>query len=126
MGDQNKEIEEEQEKNSDEENSSEIVNGTFLPESVVQTNIKQQKKQQPVQRTMITRSLSNMSNSSGKNNTKSYYPGENKAVCSVRKSSIKNKKNSTRYNPDEESMSPEERERLHIRRQRNKVSCRPL
>merc|ERR1712064_210898 len=116
-------IEEEQEKNSDEENSSEIVNGTFLPESVVQTNIKQQKKQQPVQRTMITRSLSNMSNSSGKNNTKAYYPGENKAVCSVRKSSIKNKKNSTRYNPDEESMSPEERERLHIRRQRNKEAA---
>jgi len=121
--DENKNIEEEQEKNSDEENSSEIVNGTFLPESVVQTNIKQQKKQQPVQRTMITRSLSNMSNSSGKNTTKAYYPGENRAVSSVRKSSIKNKKNSTRYNPDEESMSPEERERLHIRRQRNKEAA---
>merc|ERR1712020_37461 len=33
-----------EEGNSDEENNSEIVNGTFLPESVVQTNIRQQKK----------------------------------------------------------------------------------
>merc|ERR1712018_340836 len=83
--DQNKDIEEEQEKNSDEENSSEIVNGTFLPESVVQTNIKQQKKQQPVQRTMITRSLSNMSNSSGKNSAKAYYHSENKNVSCAKK-----------------------------------------
>merc|ERR1712203_384448 len=55
-----------EEGNSDEENNSDVVNGTFLPESVVQTNIRQQKKQPTVQRTMITRSLSNMSNSSGK------------------------------------------------------------
>merc|ERR1712165_550337 len=44
---ENQNIEEQQERNSDEENSSEIVNGTFLPESVVQTNIRQQNKQQP-------------------------------------------------------------------------------
>merc|ERR1712088_480944 len=83
---ENQNIEEQQERNSDEENSSEIVNGTFLPESVVQTNIRQQKKQQPVQRTMITRSLSNMSNSSDKNSTKAYYPGTNRAG---RKASMK-------------------------------------
>merc|ERR1712038_1350788 len=99
---------------SDEENSSEILNGTFLPESVVQTNIRQQNKQQPIRRTMITRSLSNMSNSSGK--TKAYYSTENKNVA--KKSSIKNRKHSTRYNPEEEGMSPDERERLRIRRQR--------
>merc|ERR1711997_992809 len=63
---ENQNTEEELERNSDEENSSEILNGSFLPESVVQTNNRQQKKQPPVQRTMITRSLSNMSNSSGK------------------------------------------------------------
>merc|ERR1711902_166474 len=56
-----------EEGNSDEENNSEIVNGYILPESVVQTNIRQQKNRPTVQRTMITRSLSNMSNSSGKN-----------------------------------------------------------
>jgi len=118
---ENQNIEEQQERNSDEENSSEIVNGTFLPESVVQTNIRQQNKQQPIRRTMITRSLSNMSNSSGKNNTKAYYSTENKNVA--RKSSIKNRKHSTRYNPEEEGMSPDERERLRIRRQRNKEAA---
>jgi hypothetical protein len=117
---ENRNIEEEQERNSDEENSSQILNGTFLPESVVQTNIRQQKKQQPVQRTMITRSLSNMSNSSDKNSTKAYYPVGNRAG---RKASMKGKRNSTRYNPEEEGMSPEERERLHVRRQRNKEAA---
>merc|ERR1712141_873160 len=62
-----------------------------------------------------------MSNSSGKNNTKAYYSTENKNV--VRKSSIKNRKHSTRYNPEEEGMSPDERERLRIRRQRNKEAA---
>ena len=120
---ENQNIEEEQERNSDEENSSEILNGTFLPESVVQTNIRQQKKQQPVYRTMITRSLSNMSNSSGKNNAKSYYHSENKNVSYAKKSSSKNRKSTTRYNPEEEAMSPDERERLHVRRQRNKEAA---
>jgi len=119
----NQNIEEEQERNSDEENSSEILNGTFLPESVVQTNIRQQKKQQPVTRTMITRSLSNMSNSSGKNSAKEYNHSENKNVTLGRKSSSKNRKSTTRYNPEEEAMSPDERERLHVRRQRNKEAA---
>merc|ERR1712018_859545 len=119
----NQNIEEEQERNSDEENSSEILNGTFLPESVVQTNIRQQKKQQPNTRTMITRSLSNMSNSSGKNSAKEYNYSENKNVTLGRKSSSKNRKSTTRYNPEEEAMSPDERERLHIRRQRNKEAA---
>merc|ERR1712062_542447 len=75
-----------EERNSDEENNSDVVNGTFLPESVVQTNIRQQKNQPTVQRTMITRSLSNMSNSSGKNSSKPYYPGEDKSFGMAKKS----------------------------------------
>merc|ERR1711944_198218 len=112
-----------EEGNSDEENSSEVVNGTFLPESVVQTNIRQQKNQPTVQRTMITRSLSNMSNSSGKNSTKSYYPGEDNSFATARKSSAKGRKNTRRLSPEEEAMSAEERERLRLRRQRNKEAA---
>jgi len=112
-----------EEGNSDEENSSEVVNGTFLPESVVQTNIRQQKKPQTVQRTMITRSLSNMSNSSGKNSTKSYYPGEDNSFATARKSSAKGRKSTRRMSPEEEAMSAEERERLRLRRQRNKEAA---
>jgi len=112
-----------EEGNSDEENNSEIVNGTFLPESVVQTNIRQQKKPQTFQRTMITRSLSNMSNSSGKNSTKPYYPGEDKCFATARKSSAKGRKSNRRISPEEEAMSAEERERLRLRRQRNKEAA---
>lgn len=119
---ENQNIEEQQERNSDEENSSEILNGTFLPESIVQTNIRQQKKQQPNHRTMITRSLSNMSNSSGQNIAKAYNFSENKNVSFARKSSNKGRK-STRYNPEEEAMSPDERERLQVRRVRNKEAA---
>merc|ERR1712001_269707 len=75
---ENQNTEENIEINSDEENSSEISNGSFLPESVVQTNNRQQKKRPPVQRTMITRSLSNMSNSSGKTSTRGYHSYEKK------------------------------------------------
>merc|ERR1712141_227186 len=62
-----------------------------------------------------------MSNSSGKNNTKAYYSTENKNV--VRKKTSARGKRSTRYNPEEEGMSPDERERLRIRRQRNKEAA---
>merc|ERR1711963_838517 len=109
--------------NSDEENNSGVVNGTFLPESVVQTNIRQQKKPQIVQRTMITRSLSNMSNCSGKNSSKPYYPGEDKSFAMAKKSNAKGRKNNRRLSPEEEAMSPEERERLRLRRQRNKEAA---
>jgi len=112
-----------EEGNSDEENNSEIVNGSFLPESVVQTNIRQQKKQPIVQRTMITRSLSNMSNSSGRNSSKPYYPGEDKSCAIARKTSAKGKRNNRRLSPEEEAMSAEERERLRLRRQRNKEAA---
>merc|ERR1711963_519801 len=112
-----------EEGNSDEENNSEIVNGSFLPESVVQTNIRQQKKPPTVQRTMITRSLSNMSNSSGRNSSKPYYPGEDKSCTIARKSSAKGKRNNRRLSPEEEAMSAEERERLKLRRQRNKEAA---
>merc|ERR1711963_159249 len=109
--------------NSDEENNSGVVNGTFLPESVVQTNIRQQKNQPTVQRTMITRSLSNMSNSSGKNSSKPYYPGEDKSFAMAKKSNAKGRKNNSRLSPEEEAMSPEERERLRLRRVRNKEAA---
>jgi len=112
-----------EEGNSDEENNSDVVNGTFLPESVVQTNIRQQKKQPTVQRTMITRSLSNMSNSSGKNSSKPYYPGEDKSFAMAKKSNAKGRKNNRRLSPEEEAMSPEERERLRLRRVRNKEAA---
>jgi len=112
-----------EEGNSDEENNSDVVNGTFLPESVVQTNIRQQKKQPTVQRTMITRSLSNMSNSSGKNSSKPYYPGEDKNFAMTKKSNAKGRKNNRRLSPEEEAMSPEERERLRLRRVRNKEAA---
>merc|ERR1712113_1174055 len=112
-----------EEGNSDEENNSDVVNGTFLPESVVQTNIRQQKKQPTVQRTMITRSLSNMSNSSGKNSCKPYYPGEDKSFAMAKKSNAKGRKNNRRLSPEEEAMSPEERERLRLRRVRNKEAA---
>merc|ERR1712038_1373675 len=111
-----------EEGNSDEENNSDVVNGTFLPESVVQTN-RQQKKQPTVQRTMITRSLSNMSNSSGKNSSKPYYPGEDKSFAMAKKSNVKGRKNNRRLSPEEEAMSPEERERLRLRRVRNKEAA---
>merc|ERR1712038_180779 len=111
-----------EEGNSDEENNSDVVNGTFLPESVVQTN-RQQKKQPTVQRTMITRSLSNMSNSSDKNSSKPYYPGEDKCFAMAKKSNAKGRKNSRRLSPEEEAMSPEERERLRLRRVRNKEAA---
>merc|ERR1712209_61677 len=97
-----------EEGDSDEENNSEIVNGSFLPESVVQTNIRQQKKQPTVQRTMITRSLSNMSNSSGRNSSKTYYPGEDKSFATAKKTSAKGKRNNRRLSPEEEAMSAEE------------------
>jgi len=112
-----------EEGNSDEENNSDVVNGTFLPESVVQTNIRQQKKQPTVQRTMITRSLSNMSNSSGKNSSKAYYPGEDKSFAMAKKTNAKGRKNNRRLSPEEEAMSPEERERLRLRRVRNKEAA---
>merc|ERR1711963_1286487 len=112
-----------EEGNSDEENNSDVVNGSFLPESVVQTNIRQQKNQPTVQRTMITRSLSNMSNSSGKNSSKPYYPGEDKSFIMGRKTSAKGRKNNRRMSPEEEAMSAEERERLRLRRQRNKEAA---
>merc|ERR1712048_607432 len=111
------------EENLDEENNSDVVNGTFLPESVVQTNIRQQKNQPTVQRTMITRSLSNMSNSSGKNSSKPYYPGEDKSFIMGRKTSAKGRKNNRKMSPEEEAMSAEERERLRLRRQRNKEAA---
>jgi len=118
---------EEEDQSSDEENnSSDSLNGRFLPESVVQTNIRQQKKQnqvQPIQRTMITRSLSNMSNSeSGKKSTKTYFSDENKRVAVARKTSVRGRKVS-KYNLEDEALSPEERERLRIRRQRNKEAA---
>jgi fos-like antigen len=115
--------EDEDQSSDEEDNSSE--NGNTLPEPVVQTNIRQQKKQyqvQPVGRTMITRSLSNMSNSSGKNSTKTYYSAENKRVAIARKTSIKGRRVS-KYNQEDESLSPEERERLRTRRQRNKEAA---
>merc|ERR1711978_558516 len=105
-----------EEGSSDEENNSEIVNGSVLPESVVQTNIRQQKNKPTFQRTMITRSLSNMSNSSGKNSSKPYYPGEGKSFAMAKKSNAKGRKNNRRLSPEEEAMSPEERERLRLRR----------
>merc|ERR1712038_1287440 len=89
-----------EEGNSDEENNSDVVNGTFLPESVVQTNIRQQKNQPTVQRTMITRSLSNMSNSSCKNSSKHYYPGEDKSFAMTKKSNAKGRKNNRRLSPE--------------------------
>ena len=88
---------------SDEENNSEIVNGSVLPESVVQTNIRQQKNKPTFQRTMITRSLSNMSNSSGKNSSKPYYPGEDKSFMMARKTSTKGRKNNRRMSPSTEN-----------------------
>jgi len=112
-----------EEGNSDEENNSEIVNGSVLPESVVQTNIRQQKNKPTFQRTMITRSLSNMSNSSGKNSSKPYYPGEDKSFMMARKTSTKGRKNNRRMSPEEEAMSAEERDRLRLRRQRNKEAA---
>merc|ERR1712165_38923 len=119
---ENQNTEEELERNSDEENSSEILNGSFLPESVVQTNNRQQKKQPPVQRTMITRSLSNMSNSSGKTSTRGYHSYEKKIMMVAKKSSARGKR-TTRYNPEEEALTHEERERLQVRRQRNKEAA---
>jgi len=120
------EEEEQEDQSSDEENNaSYIVNGHFLPESVVQTNIKLQKKEhqvQPIGRTMITRSLSNMSNSSGKNSTKTYYSSENKRVAVARKTSVRGRKVS-KYNLEDEGLSPEERDRLRTRRQRNKEAA---
>jgi len=112
-----------EEGSSDEENNSEIVNGSVLPESVVQTNIRQQKNKPTFQRTMITRSLSNMSNSSGKNSSKPYYPGEDKSFMMARKTSTKGRKNNRRMSPEEEAMSAEERDRLRLRRQRNKEAA---
>merc|ERR1711997_615098 len=97
-----------EEGSSDEENNSEIVNGSVLPESVVQTNIRQQKNKPTFQRTMITRSLSNMSNSSGKNSSKPYYPDEDKSFMMARKTSTKGRKNNRRMSPEEEAMSAEE------------------
>merc|ERR1712001_51015 len=119
---ENQNTEENIEINSDEENSSEILNGSFLPESVVQTNNKQQKKQPPVQRTMITRSLSNMSNSSGKTSTRGYNSYEKKNMMVAKKNSARGKR-TTRYNPEEEALTHEERERLTVRRQRNKEAA---
>jgi len=119
---ENQNTEEDLERNSDEENSSEILNGSFLPESVVQTNNRQQKKQPPVQRTMITRSLSNMSNSSGKTSTRGYHSYEKKNMMVAKKTSARGKR-TTRYNPEEEALTHEERERLQVRRQRNKEAA---
>merc|ERR1719400_1666926 len=112
-----------EEGNSDEENNSEIVNGSVLPESVVQTNIRHKKNKPTFQRTMITRSLSNMSNSSGKNSSKPYYPGKDKSFMMARKTSTKGRKSTRRMSPEEEAMSAEERERLRLRRQRNKEAA---
>lgn len=122
FAEENRSIEEEHEKSSDEENSSEALNGCFLPEPVVQTNIRQQKKPTLVHhRTMITRSLSNMSNSSDKNYAKASYAMDNKSVVTGGRK--KGKRSTTRYNPEEEGMSPEEKERLYLRRQRNKEAA---
>lgn len=71
---------------------------------------------------MITRSLSNMSNSSGKNSTKTYYSAENKGVAVARKTSVRGRKIS-KYNLEDEALAPEERERLRVRRQRNKEAA---
>jgi len=119
FAEENRNIEEEQDRNSDEENSSETVNGLFLPESIVQTNIRQQKKPNSIHRTMITRSLSNMSNSSETNYAKAGY-AENKTGLGGRK---RGKKSTTRYNPEEEGMTQEEKERLYLRRTRNKEAA---
>merc|ERR1712110_1292831 len=119
---ENQNTEEDLERNSDEENSSEILNGSFLPESVVQTNNRQQKKHPPFQRTMITRSLSNMSNSSGKTSTRGYHSYEKKNMMVAKKTSARGKR-TTRYNPEEEALTHEERERLQVRRQRNKEAA---
>merc|ERR1719412_1442120 len=93
-----------------------------MPESVVQTNNRQQKKQPPVQRTMITRSLSNMSNSSGKTSTRGYHSYEKKNMMVAKKTSARGKR-TTRYHPEEEALTHEERERLEVRRQRNKEAA---
>merc|ERR1712038_236752 len=63
-----------------------------------------------------------MSNSSGKTSTRGYHSYEKKNMMVAKKSSARGK-HSTRYNPEEEGMSPDERERLRIRRQRNKEAA---
>jgi len=113
---------EEDQYSDDRSNSSSIVNGYILPEPIIQTNLKQQKaQQQPTRRTMITRSLSNMSNSAGRNSNKTYSDMENRKVTAGRKATKKGRKVQM-YDP-EDDLSPEERERLYTRRQRNKEAA---
>jgi len=64
-----------------------------------------------------------MSNSSGKNSSKPYYPGEDKSFAMAKKTNAKGRKNNRRLSPEEEAMSPEERERLRLRRVRNKEAA---
>merc|ERR1712165_136915 len=112
---------EEDQFSDDRSNSSSIANGYILPEPIIQTNLKQQKaQQQPTRRTMITRSLSNMSNS-GRNSNKTYSDVENRKVTAGRKTTKKGRKVQM-YDP-EDDLSPEERERLYTRRQRNKEAA---
>jgi hypothetical protein len=115
--------EEQKDQSSDEEeNSSKILNGNCLPEPIVQTNRQQQKKQQNFpRRTMITRSLSNMSNSDGNIARNTYSNVENKKIVVARKTSTRGRKRQN-YEP-EDDLTPEERERLHIRRIRNKEAA---
>merc|ERR1712165_354073 len=113
---------EEDQYSDDRSNSSSTVDGYILPEPIIQTNLKQQKaQQQPTRRTMITRSLSNMSNSAGRNSNKTYSDVENRKATAGRKATKKGRKIQM-YDP-EDDLSPEERERLYTRRQRNKEAA---
>merc|ERR1712096_530365 len=113
--------EQEDQSSDEEENSSKILNGNCLPEPIVQTNRQQQKKQQGLpRRTMITRSLSNMSNSDGNRARNTYSNVENKKFV-ARKTTTRGRK---RQNYDlEDDLTPEERERLRVRRIRNKEAA---
>ena len=98
------------------------MNGYILPEPIIQTNLKQQRaQQQPSGRTMITRSLSNMSNSTGRNSASTYSDIENRKATAGRKKTKKGRKVQM-YDP-EDDLSPEEKERLYTRRQRNKEAA---
>lgn len=103
---------------------SKIVRDNCLPEPIVQTNLKQQNNQQEKEfpkRTMITRSLSNMSNSDSQTFKKSTNTGGRNT-----KQNMAGRKRRTKisdYTDDEANLSPEERERLFLRRQRNKEAA---
>merc|ERR1712096_256273 len=77
--------EQEDQSSDEEENSSKILNGNCLPERIVQTNRQQKKQQGLPRRTMITRSLSNMSNSDGNRARNTYSNVENKKFVVARK-----------------------------------------